>query len=170
MTNVLVVVGKSTNIVTEKISNLAKNMVMKNLFLYMSIIMLSTLTLLNIDCKTPDPGPGYPTYNYIDPIVNPPDIFQVLYNISFPGDRFAQITFDSNAVWYVQKVGGDSRPMLWAVNDTTQLVIPNADTLGPEGGITYVFAANNNNYEELSNFFVQFNKLEIDYDGFEPKF
>ena len=60
--------------------------------------------------------------------------------------------------------------MLWAVNDTTQLVIPNADTLGPEGGITYVFAANNNNYEELSNFFVQFNKLEIDYDGFEPKF
>jgi hypothetical protein len=31
------------------------------------------------------------------------------------------------------------------------------NSLGLEGGITYVFAANNNNYEELSNFFVQFN-------------
>lgn len=170
MTHVHVVVGRSSNIAMVKISTFAKNMVMKHLFLYLSIIILSALTILNFNCTKPDPGPGYPVYDYINPIVNPPDVFQVLYNISFPGDRFAQITFDSNAVWYVQKVGGDSRPMLWAVNDTTQLVIPNADTLGLEGGVSYVFAANNNNYEELSNFFVQFNKLEIDYDGFEPKF
>lgn len=169
MTHALVVVEKSLSTATEKISKFAKSRVMKNLFLYISIIILSALTILNFNCKKPDPGPGYPVYDYINPIVDPPDVFQILYNISFPGDRFAVITFDSNAVWYIQKLG-DNRPMFWANNDTASLTIANADTLGLEGGVTYVFAANNNNYEELSNFFVKFNKLEIDYDGFEPKF
>lgn len=170
MTHAHVVAGKSSNIATEKINNFAKNMVMKNLFLYISIIVLSALAILNINCEKPDPGPGYPVYYYMDSIVNPPDIFQVMYNISYPGDRFAQITFEENAVWLVQKLGGDGRIMFWANIGTTQLIIDNSDTLGLKAGVNYIFAANNNNYEGFNNFFAQFNKLAIDYDGFEPKF
>lgn len=169
MTHAHVVVVRSSNIATEKISKFAKNMIMKNLFLYISIIILSAITVLNINCEKPDPGTDYPVYNYTDSIINPPDIFQVMYNISYPGDRFAQITFDSNAVWLVQKLG-DSRVMFWANNGTAQLIVDNSDTLGLKAGVTYVFAANNNNYEEFNNFFAQFNKLAINYDGFEPKF
>ncbi len=142
---------------------------MKNLTLYISIITLSAITLLNFNCKNDVPEPGYPVYDYMEPINNPPDIFQVMYNISYFGDRFALITFKDDAVWLIQKQG-DSRIMFWATSDSTSLFIESADTLGLKGGTTYVFGANNNNYEEFNNFFAQFNKLEIDYSAFEPKF
>ncbi len=142
---------------------------MKNLKLYITIITLSAFTVLNFNCKNDAPEPGYPVYDYTVPITNPPDIFQVMYNISFYGDRFASITFKDDAVWSIQKIG-DNRVMFWATHDTTSRIIDSSDKLGLKGGITYVFGANNNNYEEFNNFFAQFNKLEIDYSTFEPKF
>ena len=142
---------------------------MKNLFLYITIITLSAITVLNINCQNNAPEPGYPVYNYADPIINPPDIFQVMYNISYFGDRFASITFQDDAVWLIQKIG-DNRVMFWGINDSTVRIIESSDKLGLKGGVTYVFGANNNNIEELNNFFAQFNKLELDYSTFEPKF
>ncbi len=169
MTNAHAVVGKNLSIVMEKISNFVENMVMKNSFLYMSLFVVAVLTVVNINCKNSPTEPEYPVYNYLDPIINPPDVFQVIYNISFIGDRFAEITFENNAVWLVQKLG-DGRIMFFAKNDTSNIIIESADTLGLKAGVTYIFGANNNNYEEFNNFFAQFNKLAIDYDSFEPKF
>ncbi len=140
----------------------------KNINFAVSIVV-SIVLLYSVGCKTNNPDPPYPVYSYNDPVVNPPDVFQVVYNISYVGDRLAYITFEKDAVWLVEKLG-DSRIYYWANNDTASLIIEVSDTLGLKAGYTYVFAANNNNYTEFNNFFTQFNKLEIDYDTFEPKF
>ena len=153
----------------EKFYNLAKNIVMKNSLLYLSIILILAVAALNTGCYPDDPGPQFPVYNYTDSIIHPPDIFQVLYNISYVGDKQAHITFKDDAVWFIQRLG-EAHINYWAVNDTGTLTIVYTDTLGLKAGYTYIFTANNNNYTEFNNFFTQFNKLAIDYDTFEPKF
>ncbi len=144
-------------------------MIMKNLFLHLTIGLLLTIAVFGACCTSNNPDPTYPTYSFVDPIVNPPDTFQIVYNISTNGDKFAYVTFKDNAVWYIEKLG-DSRINYWANNDTGSLGIVTSDTLGLEAGFTYIFAANNNNYGEFNNFFTQFNKTTFDYDTFEPKF
>ena len=142
---------------------------MKYIFMYLSIALLLAIAVLNTNCNTNNPDPEYPTYSYVDPVINPPDIFQVVYNISTVGDKVAYITFIEDAVWVIEKLG-DSRINYWTYNGTESIEIVISDTLGLEAGHTYVFVANNNNYLEYTNLFTQFNKLAIDYESFEPKF
>lgn len=144
-------------------------MIMKNPFLYLSIILLSALAVLNADCTPNNPDPKYPTYSFVDPIVNPPDTFQIIFNISTDGDKLAHVTFEKDAVWLIEKLG-DSRINYSVNNDTASLTIVASDTLGLKAGYTYIFVANNNNYNEFNNFFTQFNKTAFDYNTFEPKF
>jgi len=139
-------------------------------FIGYTIILVSTLLLLQSNsCNSDNPGPSFPAYNYTTPINNPPDVFQVIYDISFVGDRLSYITFEEDAVWFIEKLG-DSRIVFRANTDSTTIAIIKSDTLGLKGGYTYVFSANNNNYPEFNTLFTQFNKLDIEYNTFEPKF
>lgn len=140
-----------------------------NKLLVISIILISGLLFQNSSCNSDEPKPQFPAYDSNTPIVNPPEVFQVIYDISYNGSRLANITFEENAVWKVEKLG-DVRIYFWAENDTTALVIEKIDTLGLKAGYNYIFGANNNNYEEFNTLFTQFNKLNIDYDTFDPKF
>lgn len=143
---------------------------MKDIRILVGLAIISILFIHVVGCNSNNSDPPYPVYSYADTIINPPDVFQVVYNINTIGDRAAYITFKDDAVWSIEKLG-DSRIHYWAYNDTLIHVIEYVDTLGLKGGYTYVFAANNiNNLPDLVNLFTQFNKLELDYNSFEPKY
>ncbi|MBU3927690.1 MAG: hypothetical protein KKB74_07770 [Bacteroidetes bacterium] len=110
-----------------------------------------------------------PVYSYLTPPVPPPPVFQVVYNLSTYGDKEALITFDSSAVWLIEKLG-DGRINYFVKNDSTSRNIYSKDTLGLKAGYTYRFVANNNNYDEFKNFFTQFTRLPNDYASFPQKF
>jgi hypothetical protein len=136
------------------------------------LILLSLLAIIMLsssDCNTNPAGPQIPVFSYLEPVINPPDTFQIAYNISTYGDKIANVYFKVNAVWLVEKLGAGI-VTLKAVNDTSSLYIESKDTLALKGGKRYVFIVNNNNYTDMSNYFVQFTKLPLSYDSFEPKF
>jgi len=169
MIHVHVVVVRNINNVTGKISNLAKTTTMKRTILYTTALFLGMVLLQNNGCKPESANPQFPAYSSNEIIVNPPDVFQVVYDISYNGNRVANITFETDAVWRIEKLG-DVRMYFWASNDSLNHVIEKIDTLGLVGGKNYTFSANNNNIVEFNTLFTQFDKLEIDYEGFEPKF
>jgi hypothetical protein len=133
------------------------------------LLVASAIILSSSQCNKPDDEPTIPHFSNIDPVVNPPDTFQLVFNISTFGDKYAYVTFKEDAVWLIENLG-DSRVSFRIENDTDTRFIDNADTLGLKGGFKYSFVANNNNYTELTNLFTQFTKLNIDYESFEPKF
>jgi hypothetical protein len=110
-----------------------------------------------------------PVYSYLTPPDSPPHTFQIVYNLSTYGDKEALITFDSSAVWLIEKLG-DGRINYFVKNDSASRNIYSKDTLGLKAGYAYRFVANNNNYDEFKNFFTQFTKLELDYNSFGRKF
>ncbi len=137
---------------------------------YLQLVLLTTISLIFAGCyPKPAPAPTFPTYNYGDPIVNPPDVFEILYNMSLMGDQTATVTFKSDAVWKIEKLG-DNRIGFAVANDSTAFIIASADTLGLKSGFKYKFIANNNNYTDFNSYFVHFTKLPIDYGSFDPKF
>jgi len=141
----------------------------QNLF-YLSIVVFVSVILVFVGCKPKDPvEPKFPTFSYIDPIINPPDEFEILYNMSLNGNQSATVTFAEDAVWVISKLG-ESRVSFAISNDTSNFIIGSADTVGLKKGYQYIFTANNNNYPDLYNFFTHFSRLAIDYNGFEPKF
>lgn len=142
---------------------------MKRLVIAISLILPAIILLSYAGCKINNEPTPWPVYSYTEPIINPPDTFQVVYNISQDGDRAAYITFEEDAVWLVEKLG-DARIDYWAYNGDSTLTIYVADTLGMRGGRTYTFVGNNNNYDDFNNFFTQFTKLNFEYTEFEPKF
>ncbi len=134
------------------------------LFLIASLFVFS-----GSQCNKNPETPAIPQFSYTEPVVNPPDTFQLIFNISTLGDKYAYVTFKEDAVWLIEKLG-DGRINFRIENDTDSRIINKADTLGLKGGFKYSFVANNNNYLEFTNLFTQFTKLNIDYKGFEPKF
>ncbi len=109
-----------------------------------------------------------PTFSYLEPIVNPPDTFQISYNLRIYGDKSAHVTFADSAVWAVERLG-DSHATIRIKHGDTSIIIFNSDTLAFQANQDYVFVANNNNYE-INNFFIQLTKLPLDYHTFNPKF
>ncbi len=135
------------------------------LVLFVSLIAL----VFFAQCSKSNSTSDIPVFSYLDPPATPPDVFQVVFNISTYGDKETQLVFSQDAVWLVEKLG-DGRINFGVVNDTTSLAIFRADTLGFKAGNVYNFVANNNNYDDFNNFFTQYTKLDIEYDTFEPKF
>jgi hypothetical protein len=131
-------------------------------------VLASLFVLSGSQCNKHDDEPAIPQFSSTEPIVNPPDTFQVIFNISTFGDKYAAITFEENAVWRIEKLGA-GRSSFRIENDTDTRYI-SVDTLGLKGGFKYKFIANNNNYLEYTNLYTQFTKLNIPYDDFEPKF
>jgi len=141
---------------------------------YISVSILFLLILLFADCKKNDPiEEDFPIYSTFEDIVNPPDVFEVMYKLRTYGDIEARMKFDTNAVWYIEKVNALSA-LLWIERQYTDSIaqfIINSDTLiGFEGNVFYSFLANNNNYFEDRNFFVKYTKQTISYEDFIPKF
>ena len=170
MTHVHVEAVRSTNNVMEKINNFTKKLAMKNLFITGIILMFAAIIFESSSCKPKSSPSPWPVYSYTDSIVNPPDTFQVVYNVSQPGDRITPIVFKEDAVWLVEKLG-DSRIYFYGYNGTDAVIIEISDTLAMKGGYAYTFIANNiQGLPDFNNFFTQFNKLNLDYSTFEPKF
>ncbi len=142
---------------------------MKNKVSLILISLLGIVMLSSADCNKHPAGPEIPVYSYLEPVINPPDTFQIAYNISSYGDKIANVFFKADAVWLVEKLGA-GKVILKAVNDTSTLIIDSKDTLAMKGNMRYVFIVNNNNYTDMTNYFVQFTKLPMSYDSFEPKF
>ena len=142
---------------------------MKNYAKLLLISLLGIVMLSSADCNKHPTGPQIPVFSYLEPIVNPPDTFQIAYNISTYGDKTAKVIFKNDAVWLVAKKGVD-KIILKAVSDTSVLFIESKDTLALKGNKQYFFIANNNNYTDFANYFVQFTKLPLSYNSFEPKF
>lgn len=133
------------------------------------IFLMGIVILSSSDCNKHPAGPQIPVYSFLQPVINPPDTFQIAYNISTYGDKIAKVVFKNDAVWLVEKLGMD-KITLKAESDTSVLYIESKDTLAMKGGNRYNFIVNNNNYTDFTNYFVQFTKLPLSYKNFEPKF
>lgn len=120
-------------------------------------------------CKTSGTILSFPIYSYTSIIENPPSRFQVNYIVSAPGDKTASVTFETNSVWIIEKLG-DSRVLFTINNGTDKMSIIRKDTIAFEGEKQYEFTANNSTTLDITNFLIELNMLEVDYDTFEPKF
>ncbi len=142
---------------------------MKNYTKLFLISLIGIVMLSSADCNKHPSGLQIPVFSYLEPVVNPPDTFQIAYNISTYGDKIAKVIFKNDAVWLVEKLGA-GKVILKAVNDTLTLNIESKDTLAMKGSKQYLFIVNNNNYTDFTNYLVQFTKLSLNYSSFEPKF
>lgn len=133
-------------------------------------VFLSVLLFTFSSCVEKDkPKLEIPTYSFTEPIVNPPDEFMIVFNISWVGTREATITFDENAVWEIEKLG-DGRADVNMRNDQGFISLLMLDTLGIKAGITYHIEIKTNYVGESNNYFLRFKKTDIDFDGFTPIF
>ncbi len=142
---------------------------MKSYAKLLLIFLTGIVMLSSADCNKQPAEPQIPIFSYLEPVINPPDTFQIAYNISTYGDKIAKVSFKNNAVWLVEKLGA-GKVILKAASDTTVLYIESKDTLAMKGNKQYLFIVNNNNYTNFTNYLVQFTKLPLSYDSFEPKF
>ncbi len=136
---------------------------------FSTLLIISILVLTNSCCTKNNIQPDFPVYSYATTITNPPSHFQVNYIVSSPGDRTANITFDTSSVWAVSKLG-DKRVLYSINNGSDNLTISISDTIAFEGGKQYLFTANNFSSISISNFLVNFNKQADDYSSFPKKF
>jgi hypothetical protein len=136
---------------------------------FTTLLIAGGLYFINGCCSKNSVQPDFPVYSYATTIVNPPSHFQVNYIVSSPGDRTANITFDTNSVWAVAKLG-DKRVLYSINNGIDNLTISISDTIAFEGGKQYLFTANNFSSISISNFLVNFNKQADDYSSFPKKF
>jgi hypothetical protein len=121
-----------------------------------------------ISCKTSGTEPDIPVYSYTEPIVNPPDVFNIVFNIAQYGDRIVEVTFEQDAVWKIEKLG-DGKVNLYVASASNQISILSKDTIGLQSDSVYYVVVNNNNYTGFNNYFVGFTKVDLDYANFEPK-
>lgn len=132
-------------------------------------ILFPSIILFHACCKPGGVEPSFPIYSYTTDIVNPPDYFQVNYIVSAPGAKTANITFDTNSVWIVEKLG-DTK-ILYSINngvDNKTIVI--RDTIGFQANKLYKFTANNTTSLDITNFLVKFAKTSDNYDSYPNKF
>jgi len=142
---------------------------MKNRARLLVISLIGVVMLSAADCNKQPTGLQIPVYSFLESVINPPDTFQIAYNISSYGDKIAKVFFKNDAVWIVEKLGA-GKVILKAVSDTSTLFIESKDTLAMKGGKKYLFIVNNNNYTDFTNYLVQFTKLPLNYNDFKPKF
>jgi len=141
------------------------------LFNFLKLSIAVSLIIFVGSCCSKGGGvdPDYPIYSYTTEIINPPARFQVSYIVTVPGDRIANITFETNSVWIVEKLG-DTRVLYSVDNGSDKRQIVRIDTIGFEGGKAYKFIANNYTSLDITNFLTEHNMSGLDYDTFPDKF
>lgn len=134
------------------------------------IVVALIAGLVLVSCRGDVPTPGdRPVLSFSQPIVNPPDDFLVLFNITSAGERSAEITFGQNAVWIVEKLG-NPRYELMLNNGVNNRNIISVDTIGLAAGKKYRVVVFSAYYTEFINFFVGFKKTDITYETYPDKF
>ncbi|MBW7847732.1 MAG: hypothetical protein H3C41_06565 [Bacteroidales bacterium] len=128
------------------------------------------LIILFVACKpeTPDYEKRF-TYSYMEEIANPPDDFLILFNNQPVGQKIAKITFNSDAVWHLERIG-DLRGTVTIKKNLNYHNLNMSDTLGLYGGFQYEVVLSNVPYGESQDVYVGFKKLNSDFGSFEPKF
>ncbi|HMM10640.1 MAG TPA: hypothetical protein PKE03_00905 [Bacteroidales bacterium] len=135
----------------------------------LTIVILSMVLVVG-SCRRESTTPGdRPVLSYSQPIVNPPDDFLILFNITSAGERSAEITFNTNAVWVIEKTG-NPRFELLLNNGVNSRNINSVDTLGLQAGKKYRVVLFSAYYTEFINFFVGFRKTDLIYETFPDKF
>lgn len=146
------------------------NLLLKARAYHIFPVVVLFLGLTIFSCRTNTPSPGdRPVLSYSQPIENPPDDFLILFNITSAGERSAEVTFDSNAVWVVQKLG-NPRYELLINNGVNNRNINSVDTIGLAAGKKYRIVVFSAYYTEFINFFVGFKKTDIPYETYPDKF
>ena len=113
-------------------------------------------------------------YGFLDTIINPPDSFMLVFSLNTLNYYSAEITFDTNSVWEVEKVTALSS-IFWVQRkgnpDQKEYIDAesNIKWIGFEGNVEYEFWANTNNYPDPRKLFIHFEKQDIDYESFSPK-
>lgn len=134
-------------------------------------LLIFFIALLLMACEEDNPAIDAPVYLYNETIINPPDSFKILYNLRSTINYEANIRFEEDAVWKIEKLSSfTARFWVNRPDSTGTFLIVNANNLGLEGGINYYFYANNNNSEEDRKLYILFTKLDENYTSFEPKF
>jgi hypothetical protein len=134
-----------------------------------SRILFIFLITFGVDACHNGTGSDIQIYSFRDPIVNPPAIFNIVYNLSLVGEQVASIQFEQNAVWKIDKLG-DGKANLYLSHNEQKRWIITSDTVALYADSLYGVVASNNNYTDLGNYFIGFTKLDLDYETFEPKF
>lgn len=142
-----------------------------------SFLILLIFTLTNSACyKNSTIETELPSFSSVDDVINPPDEFELVFNLRTFNDYEGIIVFESNAVWEIEKITALSS-LFWVERvypsytdkiDFGQLGVVSYQ-IGFAGGITYHFWANSNGIEDAGNFFVRFKKMDVDYETFHPK-
>ena len=141
------------------------------------LLTIGIFVLVNSACrKLPEPIEEIELYSSLEEILNPPDSFIVMYSLSqYNYLEKANVIFGSDAVWSIEQVNSFSASV-WVQRegDTIKMEFNEpADTrelkIGLEGGITYEFYANNNNYPETRKLHLRFFKQDDDYESFSTK-
>ena len=139
---------------------------------FLLAVILGFFMLTEIQCNKAPASPGITSFSYIKPIINPPDTFQVAYDLNFSGNLIAHITFQDSAVWRIQVL--TQSPITYGfVNPTndSMVYITSPDTVGLRGNVQYSFIANNVNNDQYKNlYFVQFTKLPLDYHSYPNRY
>jgi len=136
-------------------------------------VFFSFFLLTETQCNKSQVNPGITSYSYLHPIINPPDSFQVVYDLNVPGNLIAHITFQNSAVWKIQVLTQSliTYSFIDPAKDSS-VYIKNPDTIGFKGNLQYSFIANNvNNDNQHENLYhVKFTKLPIDYHTFPKRY
>jgi len=140
----------------------------------LSVLAVVVISLTFLAC-TKDNGKddGIPILSIGNAIVNPPDTFKLYIPLKAAGGSvYASITFDTNSVWKISKITGQSSNF-WAQrndNDTLRLVIQDTLIAGFQGNTIYNFYATMGTYESKNKLFILFEKQPDSYSTFSPKF
>jgi hypothetical protein len=143
---------------------------LKALITFRLAVLTAVTGLLAVSCWKTTPNPGNrPVLSYSQPITNPPDDFLILFNITSAGERTADVTFNNDAVWKVEKLG-NPRFELLLNNGISSRTVNSVDSIGLMAGKTYKVVVFSAYYTEFINFFVGFKKTDIPYETFPDKF
>lgn len=137
-------------------------------FIQLSVLMLALL-IVSACTKNGDNGHDETIYAYNEPIHHPPNEFLIVFNLTAPGDRLGEITFEQEGVWEIEK-RGDGKANLFFKRQDQVYSVSKLDTIGFYGNEVYQVIMNNNNYNDMGNYFVGFRRLSIAFDSFENKF
>jgi len=139
------------------------------------IIPILFIVLAITSCYKYDPieADNIPVYPITPNIINPPDTFKVIFPMRGNVSMSTTITFDSSAVWHIEKTSAFSA-RFWASRNysdtTTTINLFESKNIAFDKSISYHFWCNNNNYTENRNLIVLFRKEEIDFSTHQPQF
>lgn len=141
---------------------------------YLVITVLSFIALVNSGCIKSRPiESDIVIYSSYESILNPPDTFQVVYQLRTSTNYSAVIEFDENSVWSLERITARGLNIVWAERadslDAVRYEIINGETgsieIGFEGGVRYNIMANRNSSGDIVTLFVEFKKLpDKDYE------